>query len=153
MTTDDLNRIAETLMRYIVESDGIEVYRIRSNVALRWMPEVERAWGPVKAERAMREIVMDTYIYAAPELMKEYGWIEGFSAVEEDLQIRTDYPVLDVRKRIVPDPEAAEMRLRDLQEIQGHVNRIFRMAKGSMMDPKFYRRFAKTRGLGMMRVT
>lgn len=148
MEMDDLSRMAESLMQFIVASDGIEVYRIQSNVPLKWAPEVERHWGPkdlVKAGRALQGLVADIYLYAAQELMKKYDWIEGFNAVMDNLEIRTDYPVLDVRNRVVPDPKKAEKRLRDLEAIRAFVNREFRMTKSAMQTPEFYRRLARAR--------
>jgi hypothetical protein len=148
MTLGDLNKIAEALMQYIVESNGIEVYRIYSNVSLKWAPEVEKHWGPkdlVNAGKALQGLVADIYVYAAQELMKKYDWIEGFDRLIESLDIRTDYPVLDVRNRMVPDPEKAEKRLKDLEEIQAFVNQTFRTTKIAMQTPDFYKRLAKAR--------
>lgn len=128
-------------MDFIISSNGMEVYRIKSNVKLSWAPHVEKHWKPKdlpKAARALKGIVSDMYLFVAREIMKEYSWIEGFQSLESSLDIRTDYPVLDIKNRIVPDVEAAEKRLEDLRKIQAELNKTFRMAKISMLEPEFY---------------
>lgn len=130
-------------MHHVVESDGIEVYRIRSNVDLRWAPELELTFEPRHVmfwNRMLEQAISDLYLLTAVEMARRYDWIEGYSAVGEDLQIRTDYPVLDVRNRTVPDLEAAGKRLSDLKEIEKEVNRRFRQAKRDIRDPAFARK-------------
>jgi hypothetical protein len=152
MDLKELNAIAEELESYIIGSNGVEIYRIQSKVTLRWPPELERAFQNLEHfEEGLKMIILDVYIHAAQRFMKKYSWIDGLNRVdfEDGLDLRTDYPVLDMKNKLVLDPGAAKKRLQDLNEIRKLVDDIFRDAKKHMAKPEFSRKYLRSIGMGV----
>ena len=153
MDLEKLNEIAGELEGFIVGSNGVEVYRITSKARLHLPPDLMAAFHSKyhsSLEILFDQFIVEVYLHLAQQLMKKYSWIEGLNGVgpKEGLDLRTDYPVLDVKNKLVPDPEEARKRLADLKEIQKLVDGSFRDVKKHMGQPNWIRRMFRSAGMG-----
>jgi len=139
MDLERLNKVAEGLVDFIVSSDGVEIYRISSQVSLQFPRALERIFSKAfSPAQAIREINIDIWLSLIKKFMGKYTWIEGLNGVDEKyIELRTDYPVLDISNKIVPDPDEAAKRLKDLEEIQEFANRAFREARKNFEEKEY----------------
>ncbi len=108
-----LSEMAKALEYFIVSSNGVEVYEIRSRRRIRYpanLPYDE------EVEAAMPGFNLTVYEGMGMKAQHRFTWVESFEATSESLRLTSDSPVLDIHNKIVPDPKAAEGRLLDLQD-------------------------------------
>lgn len=130
-TQKALSDIAHELLGFIVESNGIETYRVSSRIRFRYpagfhsIPEIEEQ---------IPEFSRHIYAELGEDAQWRFSWVERFMPFEDHVLLVTDSPVLDIRNHIVPSPRAAEERLKDLIVLREHADELIRDYREKLRD-------------------